>query len=1314
VIASTGPARDTAPLSFPQEQLWLEEQLSPRSARYVMPAAVEIRGPLDIPVLHRAFRAVLLRHDALRTSIRSLDGAPVQQVDPSPHFSIPLIDAAALSPGASYAVRRRLATWNERCPFDLGSAPLLRATLLRTGSEMHVLYTALHHIVADGWSLGILVRELAACYEAFSSGHVSAVTEVPGNYADYAVSQRDRLRGPRLHELLAFWTQRLAGAAPTRELWGTPDLAGSRTDGSGRVSRQLEPALAARIAAFSRDRRVTPFSVYLGALVTLLSRKLGDPDVLAGVVTAGRTAAEWEQIIGLFANVLLIRTRLDDARSFGEVVESVHREWMEVQAHQDLPFELLVERLNPPRRPDRAPFFDVLINFGDVPRGSLKAAGLQFEMVEAGVPESKFPLTVYLQPGDAPRLCFAYRARDFSAASIEAFADQYEALLDRAMADSSAPIGGLSLMTAAARRVLPDPAAPLREPAQEPVAVLLTRAADAFADRLAFAGGGTYFSYRDWIAAARPVAAQLVTSHGITPGVPVALCMEPGAVLFVHTLGVLLCGGTLVMLDPFLPVARLQNVVSAAGCHLLVTDRALPPMGCEIIPPLLSHNHTDVTLPEIDPAAPAYVFFTSGTTGTPKGIRGVQKGLSHFLCWQRDQFAIGPEHRFAQLTAPGFDVVLRDVLLPWICGAALLAPSTAERSDPALLLDWLRRERITALHAVPSLAAQWLSASAGIPNEHLRFAFFAGEPLTGSLVRRWRDAFPACRVINLYGPTETTLAKAWYDVPAGCREDVQPVGRPLPNTQLLALNRAQRLCGIDEPGEIVIRTPFRTLGYLDEEQTRRRFVPNPVTKSARDVVYFTGDRGRYRPDGALEILGRNDRQVKINGVRIELDEVAAELRAIPGVQNCEVSVHESGEDAQLVAFATGAGLGEAGLHRLLSRRLPPSSVPSRIIVLDRMPLLPNGKVDRRSLSTMEVAPPCGATCERDSTPVEAEVAVMWAEILNRRPAPSDHFFLSGGHSMQAARLIAAINHRFRTSLTLRDIFEHPTLAELAAAVQASGDADALEVAGAAGAVAPLLTLRQGTDGVPTVCVHPGSGLAGCYHALTAFLPAGHPVYGLQADWTGDGLGPYRRIQSISALYIDRLRVHGIPARMVLAGWSSGGLVAFEMAAQLTAAGQPPAALILLDSGLPAGGPGPASARDAHFLAGRFHGLSGLTETQIADTPEDRRFGRILAALQSARMLPAAVTEPSFAAYCDFLFTFAAARLAYRPPAYPGSVLLIRAAQGDPAGESAFAAWKPIAPALRTCTVPGTHYEMMREPAVSQIARHIAEAARGVA
>jgi amino acid adenylation domain-containing protein len=1036
-----------------------------------MPFALRLDGPLDTGAIARSLNEIVRRHAILRTTFAIVDGQPVQLIAPALAVPLPQVDLGDLSEPARAARVQELSGAEFQHSFDLARGPLLRASLLRLGECEHTLLLNFHHVVFDGWSYDVLVSELATLYAAFATGRPSPLPELPVQYADFAAWQRERLQGALTERQLTYWRAQLGGELPRLTLLtDRPQQPASAQRGASQAII-LPSQVTAGLLRLSRAEEATPFMTLLALFTLLLARQTGQEDIVVGSPIANRPHTDSEALIGFFLNTLVLRINLAGSPTFRELARRVRETALQAYAHQDVPFEKLVEQLQPDRDLERTPLFDVLFNYINTPQAHPTLPGLTLRLEDLDEQESKFPITLYAtEQGDELRLLMVYQSALFSPERISGLLEQLSYLAEQIATAPDQPIGAYSLVTPAASAILPDPRADLPAPAHPPITAIIEELAACRPEHPAIAQRGRSWSYAELVQSARGIAEALV-AQGLERGDVVAVSGPRSFGLIASMLAALMSGGKLLTLDQHLPHERRQVMLRAAGAtYLLWADQRQPEAerDSSLITLHIDPNsglsdatahagQSGVMLPQIRPEDPAYIFFTSGTTGVPKGVLGWHNGLSHFLTWQRETFAIGWQDRAAQLTGLSFDVVLRDVFTPLTAGATLCLPDDGDELGPEHVLPWLERERITMLHTVPALAQSWLAnVPQGVTLGALRWAFFAGEPLRDTLVKRWRAAFPESgAIVNLYGPTETTLAKCFYQVPAEPAFGVQPVGRPLPHTQALVLSEGQRLCGVGEVGEIAIRTPFRSLGYSNApEEQRKRFIKNPFRDDDRDLVYLTGDRGRYRRDGQLEILGRVDQQVKIRGVRIEPDEVAALLAQHPAVRACAVVAqqNERGEYALVAYIVEGSGIKGQGsadpaseilipdprsltpdLRDYLARQLPSVMLPAAYVPLDALPLTPNGKLDRKALPPADLRQPATqASIVAPRTPLEEILAGVWAEVLGaQQVGAEDNFFDIGGHSLLASMVASRISQAFKIAFPVRALFEAPTVAQLA-------------------------------------------------------------------------------------------------------------------------------------------------------------------------------------------------------------------------------------------------------------------------------------------
>ncbi|HEY0737260.1 MAG TPA: amino acid adenylation domain-containing protein, partial [Herpetosiphonaceae bacterium] len=1328
------------PLSFAQQRLWFLDQLQPESTAYNVSVALQLTGRIDIAALEQSLSAVVARHEVLRTNFITIGENPVQVIAPAQAIRVQQIDLAERRAAERAAAVRGQIAEEARQPFDLAQDSLFRVKLLRLADVEHVLLLTIHHAVADGWSMNILVQEVAALYQGFVAGEQITLPELPVQYADYSVWQRQWLDpeapGAALEHQLSYWRQQLGGTLPVLALPTDYPRTAAPSSRGDRRTVLLSKELSTALTALSQREGATLFMTLLAAFQMLLGRYSGQDDIIVGSPIAGRNQPETQDLIGCFLNTLALRGDLSGNPSFAELLRRVREVCLGAYAHQDVPFEKLVEELGPDRDLSRNPIFEVVLNFGNTPRTRIELPDVSLSALEQPEIEAKYLITLYAAEWDGRlELDLVYQQALFSDERIENMLDQLTYLLEQIAADPAQPIQRYSLVTAAAQELLPDPSVALAEPDYELVADMFTAWVARQPDRAAIVCGEQAWSYAELATSARGITRALV-EHGLERGDVVAVVGSRQFGLIASVLGVLASSGVLLIVDRGLPTQRQRQMIGEGKARYLLhigerqpEDAWLEDLG-EL--PILTidgdtgYVRSDTRGTERDlarhvpqPSDAAYIFFTSGTTGVPKGILGNHKGLSHFLHWQRQTFAVEPHDRSAQLTSLSFDVVMRDMLLPLVSGAVLCLPEPGLTLAPHHILPWMERERITLLHTVPTLAQSWLAdLPQGLTLTSLRWTFFAGEPLSDVLVRRWRETFGS-QIANLYGPTETTLAKCCYQVGQEPQPSVQPVGWPLPQTQALVLTADNRLCGIGEPGEIVIRTPFRTNGYLNAtEEQAQRFVKNPFRADERDLLYRTGDRGCYRLDGSLDILGRVDHQIKIRGVRVEPGEIEAVLRQHPAVMDAVVVARKDDRgDTRLVGYVVAEGDQRALLRTLrgiVRQHLPESMVPSAFVLLERLPLTPNGKVDRAALP----APATWSDAQqsyiapRDS--VELKLVQIWEEALKVEPiGVLDNFFDLGGHSLLAIQLMSQIERAFGQQISLTTLFQEPTIEQLAGLLRQDP---------ASRQWSPLVPLQPRGSQPPLFIAHPAGGTVFCYMPLAHELGTDQPVYGLQIRGLEAGQELHQTIEAMAAEYVTAIKTaqpHG-PYR--LAGWSMGGLVAFEIAQQLQRQGAEVEFLGIIDTHAQSPwllwSEHETSDRLDYDLVVRIAGPEHITlsreEFQAFSLEEQLSYA--LEAFQKLRLVPPD-TRPDY--LLRFMHMFDANGRAtdrYQAQPYPHRITLFKAERNDRVPSKPDVdvveptmGWGRIsAQPVEVHVVPGTHSTMITDPHVRTLAERLSE------
>ncbi|MFY2562983.1 non-ribosomal peptide synthase/polyketide synthase, partial [Corallococcus terminator] len=1045
------PREGLVPLSFAQLRLWFIDQFQPGAAAYHMPSFVRLEGALDTAALQRAFDELVRRHEALRTTFFQQDDQPYQRI--APHGELPLVRVGLrhLEPSAARDEVKRLLLEELARPFNLSTGPLIRAQLLELSDTEHVLALNMHHIVSDGWSMGVLIQEVAALYDAFAHGRPSPLPALGIQYADYSVWQRTWFQGEVIERQLTFWRNQLSGVAPLELAIDRPRPPVMSSRG-GNVGVFLPSATAEKLKALCQQEGATPFMALLAAWQVLLSRYSGQDDLTVGSPIAGRQRAELEGLIGFFVNTLVFRARIDGQASFQHLLRQVKETALGAYAHQDVPFERLVEVLQPARDLSRSPLFQVLFSLQNTPASAIQKQELTLSPVDVDDVTSKFELNlnlVELPDGYAGSL--GYNSDLFEHATAERLALHFATLVEALVSRPQASIASASLLTEQEQRqVLLDWNATDADFATEPfVHRLVEHQARLTPEALAVLSDDEWLSYGQLDARANQLA-WVLASRGVRPGDFVALLTHRTAHLPVALLAILKAGAAYLPLSPDYPRERLAFMVQDSGARLVLSQEALVsllPEGLDVVcldsashAEALARVSTEPLASTPEPEAPAYVIYTSGSTGQPKGVLIPHRALANHMAWFLQAFPLTPQDRVLLKTPLAFDASVWECWAPLLAGAPLvLAPTDAHR-DAAMLLDCVVRHGITVLQLVPSLLRFVLDEPSAARATSLRWLFCGGEALSASLASLARERLPEARLVNLYGPTEVTIDSTYTVVEADSSGVSIPIGRPVANTRAYVLDDSLRPVPPGVPGELYLGGAQVALGYLGRPAlTSERFIPDPFSSTPGARLYRTGDKARWLTDGRLEYLGRTDFQVKLRGLRIELGEIEAALRAQPGVRDSIVLVREDvpGQH-RLVAYLVSEPLDTDTLLVALRERLPEYMLPTVFVRLDALPLTPNGKVDRQALPVPEQgAEDAPFVAPRSAT--EEALAAIWAEVLQlAKVSVTANFFSLGGHSLLATQVVSRVRRTLDVELPLRALFETPTIAALATRIGESG------------------------------------------------------------------------------------------------------------------------------------------------------------------------------------------------------------------------------------------------------------------------------------
>lgn len=1056
-LAIVPGAGDERRLTSAQARLWFLHQLEPGSTSYNICRSLELSGELHVPALEQALSEIVERHAPLRTTFESVDQQPVQRIGPAWRVSLPVLDLSLLPPDEIAARRQRAIREEARQPFDLVHGPPLRLRLLRLGPREHVLTLCVHHIAADGWSLGVLFEELAVLYASALKGEAPRLPALSVQYADYGAWQREWFAGGALAPLLRYWKEQLAGAPPLLDLApgrARPELGHNR---GARCARTMPLALADALETLARQENATPFMVFLAGFSALLQRVTGQRDVIVGTPIANRTRAEVEPLIGCFANTLALRTKVSPGISFRELLRRVRQTCLDAYAHQSLPFERLVEELHLDRSLRHTPVFQVMLLIGDSRFEPRTLTGLETRLLAEDTGAAAFDVTLSMERRAEGLVADAqYDTGIFCEAEARRLLARLERVLEAAARDADRPIEEAPLLEPEERRQV------LEEWANAPSAVsgeccvhrLVGAQAARTPDAVAVSAAGTALTYAELDARASQLAHHL-RARGAGPERAVAILLPRSADQLVALLAVLQAGAGYLPLDPSLPAERLQVLLDDGGAVLVVTNDALAALLPVGSPPAVRVDREAEAIARHPRRAPgsvaypaglAYVISTSGSTGRPKGVVVTQGSLTARAVALAGAYRLRPGDRVLQLTSLAFDVAAEEVFPTWLSGATVVL---APQPDPPLPQDLARlvaQERLTVLNLPAPYWHQWVDVLPDpLPGAlaPLRLVVVGSDRVAPERLARWQRLIGSqVEWLNAYGLTETTITSTLFasprSGPAGAETSV-PIGRPLAGTATYVLDERLQPLAPGLPGELCIGGEGLARGYLRRpDLTAAAIIPDPFSHERGARMYRTGDRALWRTEGVLQHLGRNDHQLKVRGYRVEPGEIEARLLELPGVAEAVVVAHGSADDVRLVAYAAvvGGAPSTAQMRAFLASRLPEPMVPSLLVTGDALPRTLGGKVDRGALPAPDWSALSGADSALPAAPLEQALCELWAEVLGlERVGLNASFFDLGGHSLLATQLVARMRELFRMELPLRLVFEAPSVARMAQALR---------------------------------------------------------------------------------------------------------------------------------------------------------------------------------------------------------------------------------------------------------------------------------------
>lgn len=1321
------------PLSYQQQSMWFWNELEPHSPLYNIPLALRLRGRLDCSALEASLNLVLTRHATLRTNFFSNRGVPFQVISEGRALTVSLMDISGLPVGDREHQLSELVNQEARRPFDLANDLMLRACLIRLGDADHALVLTTHHIASDGCSLGILLRELFEAYTAHLSGCDPALPNLSLQYADFALRQRQR-NGPEAQSQLNFWKQKLAGNQDYHHL--TPDYPRpSKQSFRGAVETVSIPDdLISSLTALAHRCGASLFMTFLAALQVLLHRYSGHEDIFVAFPIANRSRSDIANLIGFFANTLVFCGNASGNPTFLNFLERVRDGALDAYSNQEVPFEKIIEELQPDRRLGHPPLYQVMLVLQDSLEPALKISGLTVERLDVTTATAKCDLSISLERKDQFELAFEYNRDLFDVATVQRMIDHYVTLLQGIVKSPATPIGELPILTNSERHKLLVEFNQTQQPyPQVCVHELVEAQARRTPDAIAIASKEQVLTYRELDHRASALASKL-RAVGVGPESLVGVLLPRSANAVLSFLAIFKAGGAYLPLDPKDPSSRLSLLAEGAGARVLVTlekyKKLLPDGKFEVL--ALDGPHaqaegadnpaeTGVAAEHSVRPSPdqlAYVLYTSGSTGTPKGVEITHRAIVRLLLGQ-DYLKVSDKDVFLQVNTLSFDPSIIEIWGALLHGAQLVIfPETTPTPDE--LADVIRDNHVTIVSWLTTSLFNVVIDKKPDALATVRQVSVGGEALSVPHIRRALALLPGVQFINAYGPTENSTLSTFYRIPRQVEEAASsiPIGKPIATAKAFVLDRYMQPVPVGVAGELYVGGEGIARGYRNQPAlTAERFIPNPFADKPGEKIYKTGDRVRYLPDGNLEYLGRFDHQVKIRGFRVELGEIEANLREFPGVKATAVAVREEFDKTNaLIAYLVpdeNKPVNTEDLRNFLRLRLPDYMVPLHFLFLDEMPLLKTGKVDRRALAALPLPQPERVPVVKPARhSVEAELVTLWQGLFGRQPiGVTDNFYDLGGHSLLAMRLIAEIESNFGKKIDLSLLINAPTIESLAEHLRNADRIDCNSV----------VSMQPHGSRPPLYCVHGGGGHVLRFRDLAKALGSEQPFYGLRAPLFPDYSSPVT-VESLASKYLADIRKVQASGPYHLAGASFGGLVAYEMACQLRSQGEEVGIVALFDTGNPDFCSSLPALRALQFkVVRRLQTIRyRLAEFREVAAGEPIKVGNEL--FQAARLKignwlwSAGYTasrwshQPLPERLWDNLKLFLHAGAMYKPRPYPGRILLFKAEeQKAQFGPDRELGWGKLAlGGVHVIDVPGDHMSLLEKPRVEVLATHLRE------
>lgn len=1285
------------PASFAQARLWFLDQLFPNNSSYNVLTALELTGSLNTLALEQTFNEIVRRHEVLRTNFRMIEGQPVQVIAPTLIISLPVIDLRHLRATEQESEMQRMIEQERSHSFNLSTEPLLRVKLLQRCTE-YILILNLHHIICDGWSIGILIHELGTIYTEFSNNKPASFPELALQYADYSCWQREWLQGEILEKQIAYWKQQLDNIT----LLNLPHDRTRPTKQTYKGKTQylaLPKRLSKELNCLSQRQGVTLFMTLLAAFKTLLYRYTQQEDLVIGSPIANRNRQEIEGLIGFFVNTLVLRTNLKGNLTFLQLLDKVREVALGAYAHQDLPFEKLVEELHPVRTLSHHPLFQVVFSLQNTPSQILELPNVKISQLSLEQITTKFDLEFQLwETSEELKGQITYSTDLFDDITITRMLGHFQTLLEGITANPQEVLSKLPLLTETEQNLLlfewnktqtnyPKLSIPH----------LFEKQAKQTPHAVAVVYENEQLTYGELNKRANQIAHHL-QKNGVSLDVLVGICVERSLEMIIGILGILKAGGAYVPLDPHYPEQRLKFILEDAQISVLLTHSSLNIQHLATTPlityvdnaELINQESQENPKNDVTSQNLAYLIYTSGSTGVPKGVLVQYQGLSNLWQAQINTFNLNSRSRVLQFASLSFDASIFEIVMALLTGARLYLAKKELLLPGKTLIKLLRENAITHITLPPSvlamLPAQELPA--------LQTIISAGEPCSFDTIKPW--VFDR-QVYNAYGLTEATV---WSTIAQISNEQQSSIGRPIANTQIYILDSHMQPVPIGIPGELYIGGDGLAQGYLKRpELNAEKFIAHNFNNQAETRIYKTGDLATFQSDGNIKYLGRIDEQVKIRGFRIELGEIEAVLRTHSSVQEVVVIVNELSDNRRLFAYIVqnqqqlpliSKTNYKLLLREFLKERLPEYMIPSAFFVVDSLPLTPNGKVDRQFLKRdMSLDKHIEKKLIYPRTATEATLVRIWAKLLNiKRVCVQDNFFELGGDSLLAIRLMSQVKEKLQQDLPLSILFSNPTI---------EGLANILERRKNYLPWSPLVAIQPLGNKPPFFCVHPIFGTVLPYYELAHFLGRDQPFYGLQPVGIDGQYPPLASIEAMAAYYIKALQTVQPTGPYLIGGWSFGGLVAFEMAQQLVASGQQVALLAILDTSSPTNKPNFWDGYKFLFTSMQYI-LPFLLDYLYLLIPFTDFISQQLKE-QILRELSIVPMAPVFQANSQ-------ATLNYLPQPYQGKVTLFKSSEPSITDIDSTLGWSKLCSVVEVNLVPGNHLTMLKKPHVQLLAEQL--------